>query len=81
MGLTMRGKSARCVGMELTPKKLIQDGDMGKVSEIFPGKFIFILVRDHASDSNDVAFRMAGEEDAKVAKSILRLLNPDKKIP
>jgi hypothetical protein len=51
--------------------KIIKDGDLAKVQEVFPGKFIFIYVADHQSQSADMAGSAKNAADIKLFRTLL----------
>lgn len=52
----------------------IKDGDMTKLSEIFPGKFVLIYVLDRETNVGDLACTIQKEGDAKIARTLIHRL-------
>lgn len=53
------------------PSSIIPDGAVGKLSELFPGKFVFVYVADHEEQRADVAFTCRDERDIKLGRLLL----------
>lgn len=52
-------------------ENLIKAGDLAKVQEIFPGKFIFIYVADHETKKGDLAGSCSCEEDVRLMRTLI----------
>lgn len=50
---------------------IIQPGDLAKVQAIFPGKFIFVYVADHATKKADLAGTAQKPEDVSLLKTLI----------
>lgn len=54
----------------MTPQ-LIKAGDLEKIQEIFPGKFVFIYVADLETKKADLAGRASCDEDVRLLRTLI----------
>ena len=55
----------------MKPMTFIQPADVEKIAGIFPGRFVFVLVRDHGTGLGDAAFTAETPDDLRLGASLI----------